>query len=99
MEQHDMYWTKVCVRAHGDLDEIFRGSGTSVAELVGDRNGIDSMEDAKCVLAYVLEHGDSRDVAHAVLAVCEILVAHHELHENAPILKKVRDISAAGAAE
>lgn len=96
---HDMYWTDVCVRAHGALDAIFRDSGTDVAALVGDRNGVDSMEDAKRVLAYVLKHGDCHEQAHAILAVCEILIARHELKEHSYTLKKVRDISAAGAAD
>lgn len=98
MEQHDMYWTRTCVRAHGDLDEVFRGSGTCVAELVGDRNGVDSIEDARCVLAYVLEHGDCHDVARAAIAVFEILMARHETRESAPSAVKARDVPAAGAA-
>lgn len=79
---HDRYWTGVCERAHGNLDFLLEGGGTSVAEVVGDGNGIDSIDDARRVLSYVIEHGDSRDQATAVIAVCEIVTARHELSEH-----------------
>ena len=96
---HDNYWADVCARAHGNLDFLLKGGGTSVAEVIGDGNGIDSLDDAKCVLSYVIEHGDSRDQAIAIIAVGEIVMARHELSEHSAGLRRVREVSAAGAAE
>ena len=79
---HDRYWAGVCEKAHGNLDFLLEGGGTSVAEVVGDGNGIDSIDDARRVLSYVIEHGDSRDQAIAIIAVGEIVMARHELSEH-----------------
>lgn len=96
---HDRYWTDVCERAHDNLNFLLKGGGTSVAEVLGDGNGIDSLDDAKRALSYAIEHGDSCDQATAIIAVCEIVTARHELAEHSAGLRRIRDVSAAGAAE
>lgn len=80
---HDEYWKKVWAEAHARLGRLFKECSRDVADLVGDENGIDSYEDAKCVLAYAMKHAeDCGERACAILSVGEALQAWHELQEH-----------------
>lgn len=81
---HDEYWTEVWHKAHKRLEHLFEDSRKKVHHLVGDDNGIDSYDDAKKVLAFVLEcQTTAGEKACAILSVMECLIALHELHEHA----------------
>lgn len=80
---HDNYWKDVWTRALERLDHLMRDCDHTVADIVGDENGIDSFQDAKDVLTHALKCADNcSEKACAVLSVGEALHALHELHEH-----------------
>jgi hypothetical protein len=80
---HNEYWAKVkadaasrvCALLGDDAEEKLR-------KIVGDENGIDDMPDTVKVLAYILHHGDYKEVACAILSLGEWRQACHELAEH-----------------
>lgn len=80
---HDEYWKNVWKGAHERLEHLFSNCDTGVADIVGDDNGIDSVHDAKEVLAHALRCADDcREKACAIISACECVHALHELHEH-----------------
>lgn len=85
---HDEYWRKAKGEAERRLCHLFAKSRTKVADIVGDGNGIDEIEDVKAVLAYVLKHGSCEEVACAILSSCEWQQACRELEEHSATVAK-----------
>jgi hypothetical protein len=80
---HDNYWEEVKCDAEKRIRSLFGDDADEqIADIVGDRNGLDDDADAKAIFAYVLKHGDSNDVACAILSVSDWRQACHELAEH-----------------
>lgn len=85
MTIHDSQWKGIWDQAHKRLESMFNRSAMTLAEVIKDRNGIDSTLDAKNVLEFVFDHGASaEEKACAIVSVFEALMAWHELNENSP---------------
>lgn len=81
--KHDEYWKKVGEDAIDRLHRLFRDCVKDVEDIVGDENGIDSYEDAKCVLAYALSRAENcEERACAIISATEALHAQREIEAN-----------------